>query len=96
MQTIKASKETFYSIWIQTKDSSNIGNVYLSLNGDKTNVEKLQLKVNKSNTTPFRKEQSDEFEIKAVDVGHVIYINKIIYFSLINYLTYKNKIRFLK
>jgi len=68
----------------------------VSFNGDKTNVEKLQLKVNKSNTTPFQKEQSDEFEIKAVDVGHVIYINKIIYFSLINYLTYKNKIRFLK
>ncbi len=78
---MKALKETLYSIWVQTKDSSNIGNVYLGLNGNKTNVEKLQLKVNKSNTTPFQKEQSDEFEIKAEDVGHVIQnkINKLIF-----------------
>jgi hypothetical protein len=41
------------------------------LNGDKNNIEKVQLKVNKTNTTPFQKEQSDEFEIKAKNVGNV-------------------------
>ena len=58
-------------ISVKTGDVKKVGNVFLSITGNKGVIEKA-LKENKAKTTPFEKGKLDEFELNGVDVGTVI------------------------
>ena len=63
--------EVPYAVEIKTGDVKNIGAVYLTIYGSKSQIEKMTLNENKTNTKTFEKNKIDEFTFYGVDVGDV-------------------------
>ena len=63
--------EVPYAVEIKTGDVKNIGAVYLTIYGSKSQIEKMPLNENKTNTKAFEKNKLDEFTFYGIDVGDV-------------------------
>ena len=63
--------EVPYAVEIKTGDVKNIGTVYLTIFGSKSQIEKMTLNENKANTKMFEKNKIDEFTFYGIDVGDV-------------------------
>lgn len=57
-------------------------NVYISLFGDKSKIERNVLKSPKSGKNPFERNQKDEFIFENDDIGKVCFFNCAPYFVL--------------